>query len=129
MAATNNTPNAPKNAPNAPKKAPLEKTIVNSILKWLNDQPHTRAIKTHGGAYRSGEPDIIGCVYGQMFVFEVKRPGGKTTKLQDATLEAWENAGADSFVVYSLDHAQTVHRMILDAYKELCAEAGIRVKG
>lgn len=87
---------------------PLEKTITNSILKWLNSQPETRAIKTHGGAMRSGEPDIIGCTRGYFLALEVKRPGGKATELQKATLQAWQDAGGVVAVVISLNQAQIV---------------------
>jgi hypothetical protein len=88
---------------------PLEKSITDSILKWLNDQPDTRAIKSHGGPYRSGEPDIIGCALGRFFALEVKRPGGKVTPLQTATLARWSEAGGQVAVVHSLDEAKSVY--------------------
>lgn len=89
------------------KNVPLESTIVNSILRWLNKQPGVKAEKTHGGRYgKAGKPDITGCVRGQRFELEVKRPGGKPTKLQLKTLKEWEEAGSIAAVVYSLEDAK-----------------------
>ena len=85
---------------------PLEKTIVNSILKALRALPRCKALKMHGNQYtEKGTPDIIGCINGQAFALEVKRPGGKTTKIQDIRLAEWMVAGAITAVVTSVDQA------------------------
>lgn len=85
---------------------PLEKSIVDSILRYLNALPQCRAIKVSGDAKRSGEPDID-CVYrGQAYKMEVKRPGGKLTRLQAAVLAKWEAAGAITGVVTSVDEVK-----------------------
>jgi Holliday junction resolvase len=58
--------------------------------------------KVVGGVYgRRGEPDLIGCIRGRCFAFEVKRPGNKPTKLQLARLVEWNRADAITGVVYS----------------------------
>jgi len=87
-------------------KPPLEKSIVNSIIKYLNSLPQCRAIKVSGDAKRSGEPDID-CVYrGQAYKIEVKRSGGKATRLQKAILAKWAAAGAITGVVTSVDEVK-----------------------
>jgi len=44
--------------------------------------------KIHGGPFQAaGIPDLIGCVEGLFFAFEVKRPhGGKISEIQEATI-------------------------------------------
>jgi hypothetical protein len=84
-------------------KPPLEKTITNSIIKWLNTLDGTRARKMPSGPYGSGWPDII-CVHHGLAVFiEVKRPGKVPTPLQWAELNSWSTAGAECFVTTSLE--------------------------
>ena len=91
------------------QKTPLESSIVNTILKWLNQQPSCQAEKTHGGRWgRAGKPDITGCYRGRRFELEVKRPGAKATKLQLATLKQWEKAGAITAVVTSVEEVKGI---------------------
>jgi len=85
-----------------------EASIVRSILRYLNSLDGCRAIKTHGGPLRGGEPDIYAVKDGQFYAFEVKRPGGKPTKLQAATLDQWRAAGAVTAVVTSVDEVKEV---------------------
>jgi len=66
----------------------LEKDIVSAILRYLRGLPQCFCFKEHGGAYgTAGLPDIICCYRGRFLGLEVKQPGGKPTKLQEATLE------------------------------------------
>jgi len=86
-----------------------EKSIVNSILKYLNSLPQCRAEKTWGGGYgNAGKPDITGCLNGRRFELEVKVPGGKPTPLQKVTLEQWKEAGAIVAVVHSVDEVKEI---------------------
>ncbi len=85
---------------------PLEKTIVNRIIKKLNELPACRAIKTHGGAFgHSGQPDITGCIDGRRFDMECKRPGGKATPKQESEMRKWSDAGSVCGVVTSWEEA------------------------
>ncbi len=84
------------------KHIPTEKSIVKGILEYLNNLPRCRAIKMQGTYRRGGEPDVFCCYKGRMVLFEVKRPGGKPTMLQSATLEQWAAADAVAEVVYSV---------------------------
>lgn len=86
----------------------LEKDIVNKIMKYLKTVPRCFAWKEHGGMYgTAGIPDIIACVDGRFFAFEVKTDTGKTTALQDATIRKILAAGGRAFVVRSVDEVRT----------------------
>jgi len=90
------------------KTVPLEKSITTAILKWLNKQLGCYAIKTHGGPYKAGQPDIIACYHGRMLALEVKRPGNKATKLQQAILAKWEAAGVVTAVVTCVEDVKEI---------------------
>jgi len=84
-----------------------ESNIVNKILHYLEDQQHMWCFKVHGGAFQTkGVPDIVGCYKGQFYALEVKRPGEKTTKLQDYQMEQIEKAQGKTKVVTSLDEVK-----------------------
>ena len=86
----------------------LEKDIVNKIMKYLKTVPRCFAWKEHGGMYgTAGIPDVIACVDGRFFAFEVKTDTGKTTALQDATIRKILAAGGRAFVVRSVDEVRT----------------------
>ena len=86
-----------------------EKDITNKILKYLKTVPGCFAWKEHGGMYgTAGIPDIIACINGRFFAFEVKTQTGKVTKLQDATINKILAAGGVAAVVRSVDEVRTV---------------------
>jgi Holliday junction resolvase len=79
-----------------------EKDIVNSLLRFLKTVPGCFAWKTHGGVYgTAGIPDIIACIAGRFYAFEVKTATGRTTKLQEATIRKILAAGGTAAVVRS----------------------------
>lgn len=49
--------------------------------------------------YGTRQVDYIGVHNGLFFCIEAKRPGGKTTKLQDVFMRQVEAAGGQTFVV------------------------------
>lgn len=84
---------------------PFEKSITNSIIKYLNSLPNCRAEKVQGGAAASGRADINACYHGRTLRIEVKTPDHKniaSTK-QKHNLEKWAKAGAIVMTMYSLD--------------------------
>lgn len=86
-----------------------ENDIVKSILKYLKTVPHCFAWKEHGGMYgTAGIPDIIACIDGGFYAFEVKTDTGKTTALQDATIRKIVSAGGTSMVVRSADEVRNI---------------------
>lgn len=86
-----------------------ENDIVKAILKYLKTVPHCFAWKEHGGMYgTAGIPDIIACIDGGFYAFEVKTDTGKTTALQDATIKKILSAGGTSMVVRSVDEVRSI---------------------
>ena len=85
-----------------------ERDIVAAILRLLKKTPNCFCWKTHGGPYgTAGIPDIIACVDGRFFGFEVKTEDGKPTKLQEATIRKILAAGGTALVVRSVNEVRT----------------------
>ena len=88
-----------------------ESDIVAAILRYLRTVPGCFAWKTHGGMYgTAGIPDIIACVEGRFFAFEVKTESGKVTPLQAATIQKILVAGGMAAVVRSGDEVRAILR-------------------
>jgi len=86
-----------------------ENDIVRAILKYLKTVSGCFAWKEHGGMYgTAGIPDIIACINGGFYAFEVKTPVGKTTALQDATIRKIRKCGGQAFVVRSVDEVKEI---------------------
>ena len=86
-----------------------ENDIVRAILKYLKTVSGCFAWKEHGGMYgTAGIPDIIACIKGRFYAFEVKTPVGKTTALQDATIRKIRKCGGQAFVVRSVDEVKEI---------------------
>jgi len=86
-----------------------EKEIVSKILRYLKTVPKCFVWKEHGGIYgTAGIPDIIACIDGKFYAFEVKTPVGKTTKLQEATIHKILACGGTASVVRSVDEVRAV---------------------
>lgn len=88
-----------------------ENDIVKAVLKYLKTVPHCFAWKEHGGMYgTAGIPDIIACIDGGFYAFEVKTDTGKTTALQDATIRKIKNCGGHAYIVRSVDEVKAILR-------------------
>lgn len=86
-----------------------EKDIVSAIQKHLKTLPNCFSWKEHGGMYgTAGIPDIIACINGKFYAFEVKTSIGKTTALQDATIRKINNCGGHAYVVRSVDEVKAL---------------------
>lgn len=79
-----------------------ERAITEAIIRCLRQQG-AHVIKTYGGPYRKGLPDLIAVYRGRTLALEVKRPGGKPTKLQQHELGKFAAAGAVTGVVTSVE--------------------------
>lgn len=80
-----------------------EATIVKAILRYLKSLPECFAWKEHGGMYgTAGIPDIIACIGGKFYGFEVKTERGKPTALQEAAIRKIRAAGGIAVVVRSV---------------------------
>ena len=85
-----------------------ESDIAKAILQYLKTIPRCFCWKEHGGMYgTAGTPDIIACINGRFFGFEVKTADGKPTKLQEATIRKILAAGGTALVVRSVDEVRT----------------------
>ena len=90
----------------------LEKDITAAILRWLKTVPRCFAWKEHGGIYSTaGVPDVICCLDGRFFAFEVKTPDGRVTRLQEHTIDKIKVAGGRAFVVRSVEDVKDVLHM------------------
>ena len=86
-----------------------ESDIVKAIMKFLKTVPRCFAWKEHGGMYgTAGIPDIIACIDGKFYGFEVKTDIGKTTGLQESTIRKIKKAGGTAVVVRSLDDVKSI---------------------
>ena len=84
-----------------------ETDIVKAIMKYLKNVPRCFAWKEHGGMYgTAGIPDIIACIDGRFYGFEVKTADGKPTKLQETTIRKILSAGGTALVVRSVDEVR-----------------------
>jgi hypothetical protein len=88
-----------------------EDPITRGIIKYIRSLPKGWAVKTHGGMFSAGEPDISGCLDGRCIKFEVKRDGKhEATDLQKAKILQWTLAGAITGVVWSVDQVKDILR-------------------
>ena len=86
-----------------------EVDIVKAIMRYLKTVPECFCCKEHGGMYgTAGIPDIIACIGGHFYGFEVKAEGGRPTKLQEATIRKILAAGGTALVVRSVDEVRAV---------------------
>ena len=86
-----------------------ESDIVKAIMKYLKSVPRCFCWKEHGGMYgTAGIPDIIACINGRFFGFEVKTAVSKPTKLQEATIRKILASGGTAVVVRSVDEVKAV---------------------
>ncbi len=92
-------------------RRPRESALVAEIVRALRALPGVVVRKRHGSAWgTAGDPDLYGSIHGRHFEVEVKRPGEKTTPLQQARLAEWGASGALAGVARSLEEALTIVR-------------------
>lgn len=91
---------------------PSERAVVVAIQRYLKSLPRCWSFKTHGGPMQvAGLPDILGVCQDVAFGLEIKRPGGKATPLQLATLRRIEEAGGKAAVVTSADEVRALFEL------------------
>lgn len=56
----------------------------------------------------SGIPDVIACINGHFYGFEVKTETGSPTKLQEATIRKIADAGGTATIVRSVDEVRAL---------------------
>ena len=80
----------------------LESAIQKNILTFLKTVPNCWSIKTIQ-SNKLGCPDILACIEGAFYAFEVKQEKGQTTAIQDFQLNQIKIAGGRSFIVRSVE--------------------------
>ena len=86
-----------------------EKDLIKNIGKYLKTVPGLFFWKEHGGMYgTAGIPDIIACIDGRFYGFEVKTEDGRPTKLQESTIRKIKNAGGIALIVRSVEDVKAV---------------------
>jgi Holliday junction resolvase len=55
------------------------------------------------GASAAGVPDLLACINGAFYAFEIKNATGKVTELQQVKLEKIRKAGGKAYVIHSLE--------------------------
>jgi hypothetical protein len=92
-----------------------EKDIVSAIMRYLKTVPDCFCWKEHGGMYgTAGIPDIIACIGGQFYAFEVKMLSGKLTKLQEITLQRIRKAKGKAYKVTSVEEVKSILERLED---------------
>jgi hypothetical protein len=89
----------------------LESEIQARILRYLRrtfPDAHIRKNHSQGRFATGGIPDIEMIVDGRAIFFEVKRPGGRPTRLQQETIRRLQAAGARAGVVTSVEETQAL---------------------
>jgi hypothetical protein len=96
-----------------------ESRLQQRIKKRLLAEVGGKWIKLHGGPFQeAGQPDLIGCVDGWFFGFEVKIPGrGKPSPLQLVTLAEWREEGAICCIVENSEEAISVVQAVTKTSK------------
>lgn len=106
-----------------------ESDIVRSILKYLKTVPGCFCWKEHGGMYgTAGIPDIIACIGGRFYGFEVKTDKGSPTRLQEAVIGKIRKAGGIAAVVRSAGEVEDILKNSIPGFAvcENCGKPFIR---
>lgn len=98
------------------QNAILEYLAYNGVYAWRNNVGLARILSNGKERFikmgKAGLPDIIGVLgksyrhYGRMLGIEVKRPGKKTSPMQDEVIGELSAFGAYVFVAYSVDDVE-----------------------
>ena len=86
--------------------AMTESQIQRQITAWLKAAGFL--VWKISDRYRSGIPDLYALRNGDSYWFEVKRPGGRVSKLQEHEIGQLRNHGGLAFVVRSVDDVRGV---------------------
>ena len=86
--------------------------------------PRSWWVKFHGGMFSAaGVPDLLGCVNGKFFAFEVKCPGKlrTLTPIQAHVIDKLQRAGACACTITSIEEALAIVGAAAPAPTEWCA--------
>ena len=90
-----------------------ETNLTNKIIRELRKLPNSKVVKIHGGPYQeAGLPDIHATLNGRSVWLEVKIAPNRATPLQEKQLRELRTAGAIAEVVYSVEQAMELVRIV-----------------
>jgi len=65
-----------------------EARLSRAIQTYIRSLPNAKVIKIHGNTFtEKGTPDLIACIQGRMFLFEIKIGSYKLSKIQKVRLK------------------------------------------
>ena len=84
----------------------LEQQIQKKIIDKLESKGYfvVKTVKTN----KNGVPDLIACKDTQCIWIEVKRPGGKLSKLQEYRISEMKRKGLQVMVCYGVDEIENI---------------------
>lgn len=92
-----------------------EAQIQSNIIKYLKQNNYI-FVKVHG-TNRAGWPDLTGSIKGIFVGIEVKKLGGRLSKLQIKTINAIRLQGGIAGVAYNIDDAKELVNLALEKAK------------
>lgn len=104
-----------------------ETLLQTKIQKAIKKKYGGWGVKIHGGPFQAaGIPDLIYCICGLFFAFEVKMPGtGRVSEIQRLTIERIvEQGGGLAYVVTSVEETLSAIRDGLAAARRMAEERG-----
>ena len=99
----------------------LESAIQKKISTWLTTQGWCVKVIN---ANKRGTPDLLACIDGRLVAVEVKRPGGRLSKIQEAQLQNIRDAGGIAIVATSVDDVVAKLSAIAEKPKEKSLVSG-----
>lgn len=94
--------------------------IRTKIRPHLEKQYHARCIKTHGGPFsEAGVADLLCCIHGSFYAFEVKKPKNEPSPIQFAFLRSIRRAGGKAGIVYTDTYEQDIKDIIDGKYDDI----------
>lgn len=92
----------------------MSNPLQPKIIKILEREYNAYVINVTGSS-RAGNMDLIACIYGQFYGFEIKWKSDKPSALQRDKINKCLDAGGKAYFVKSEDHL----RRIMDGYEPL----------
>lgn len=84
-----------------------ESALKLRVLAYLKTVGY--AVKIHGNEFmESGTPDVLACVNGRFYAFELKAEDGTVSKIQLYRLQQIRSAGGVAAVVTSLQEVKDI---------------------
>lgn len=84
-----------------------ESALKTRVLNYLKTKGY--AVKIHGNEFtESGTPDILACVRGRFYAFELKAEDGELSKIQVYRLKQIATAGGVVAVVTTLQQVKDI---------------------